>query len=42
MKNIAIGRMNRPSELAWTSRSSGTIVGTIEENAGPNSAIPIP
>ena len=38
----ATGRTNCPSEFACTSRSSGTIVGTIELNAGPKIACPAP
>ena len=38
----ATGRTNCPSEFAWTSSSFGTTCGTIEENAGPNSACPAP
>jgi hypothetical protein len=38
----ATGRTNWPSEFACTSRSSGTIVGTIELNAGAKIACPAP
>lgn len=35
---MAIGRTNCPSEFASTSRSGGTMLGTIDENAGPKRA----
>ena len=35
---MANGRTNCPSEFASTSSSAGTMLGTIDENAGPNSA----
>ena len=35
---MAIGRTNCPSELASTRRSGGTMLGTIDENAGPKTA----
>ena len=35
---MAKGRTTCPTEFASTRTSSGTIEGTIEENAGPNSA----
>ena len=38
MSVIAIGRTNCPSEFASTSRSDGTMLGTIDENAGPKMA----
>jgi hypothetical protein len=37
-----MGRTNWPSEFACTNRSSGTIVGTIELNAGAKIACPAP
>ena len=35
---MANGRTNCPREFASTSSSAGTMLGTIDENAGPNSA----